>query len=49
MLFKWGVNLEVLLVSSTSPPFLRTGDGRSLGPGLLSRHPKRLSMHDTHV
>ena len=49
LLFKWAANLEVLLVSSTSSPFLRTGDGRSLAPGLLSRHPKRLSMHDTHV
>jgi hypothetical protein len=49
MLFKCAANLAVLLVSSTTSPFLRTGDEPSLACGLPSRHPERLSMYDSHV
>jgi hypothetical protein len=49
LLFRCAANLAVMLVSSTTSPFLRTGDGRSLACRLPSRHPERLPRYDAHV
>jgi hypothetical protein len=40
LLFKCAANLAFLLVSSTTSPFLRTDDGRSLACSPPSRHPE---------